>query len=189
MNVSWEGNATMSGDVVVDDGSSYTKDLMETARKMHYVSSGIIAPVLVLLGIIGNALSIIVWRKKSLRSSTGAYLVAQGVNDIGVLSFFFVTDTLIMLFPEIKTRYEFGVFHAYIGYPIFYFFVVNSIWTLVGVTVDRYILVCWIDQSKVRQRHLKHLTMTHAIGFSFKYCKLKQLFRICLCFLKTMIEY
>lgn len=148
-NVSTEVNSTtMSKD------QSYVTDVIETAEKMHYISSGFCIPILVCVGIVGNILSIIVWQRKPLRSSTGLYLIAQAVNDMGVLVFVFLTDSLVVLFPAIKTTYQFGVFHSYIGYPVFYFFVVNSIWTLVGVTVDRYIQVCWITQAKVSKIHI-----------------------------------
>lgn len=142
-------NESLGNVTTMSKDQSYVNDVIATAEKMHYITSGFCTPVLMIVGIIGNILSIVVWRKKSLRSSTGLYLIAQAVNDIGVLVFVFVSDSLPILFPEIKTSYQFGVFHSYIGYPIFYFFVVNSIWTLVGVTVDRYIQVCWITQAKV----------------------------------------
>jgi hypothetical protein len=138
----------VNGSTAIKD-QSYVNEVIETAEKMHYISSGICVPIFMVIGIIGNLLSIIVWRKKPLRSSTGLYLIAQAINDIGVLVFVFLSDSLVMLFPTLKSRYQFGVFHSYIGFPIFYFFVVNSIWTLVGVTVDRYIQVCWITQAKV----------------------------------------
>lgn len=142
-------NADQVADVIMELDKSFAQNIMAVAQKMHYITSAYCGPVLMVLGVIGNVLSIMVWQKKSMSSSTGVYLIAQAVNDIGVLVFFFLTDSLMVLLPSVKTYYSFGVFHVYIGWPMFYFFVVNSIWTLVGVTVDRYIKVCWINQSKV----------------------------------------
>ncbi|WAQ96192.1 FMAR-like protein [Mya arenaria] len=132
-----------------DTGHILSHEVMLTARQMHHITSAYIGPVFLVLGLFGNLLSIVIWRKKLMKSSTGTYLIAQAVNDIGVLIFFFLTDSLIELAPWVKMSNIFGVVYAYIGYPMFYFFVVNSIWTLVGVTIDRYVQVCWIDQAKI----------------------------------------
>ena len=54
-----------------------------------------------------------------------------------------------MLYPEIKNDPVYAVFFAYLGYPWFFLFVILSIWYLVGVTVDRFIMVCLITKAKV----------------------------------------
>jgi len=135
--------------VMMGSEMSHKHDIMSAAKKMHYITSSYCGPVFIILGLIGNVFSMIIWKKKAMSCSTGVYLFAQAMNDIGVLIFFFFTDCLLVLAPSVKYSYTFGVFHAYIGWPMFYFFVINSIWTLVGVTVDRYIKVCWINQSQV----------------------------------------
>jgi hypothetical protein len=128
--------------------------------------------------------------------------IKQTFAHIIALLFFFFTDTVVMLEPEVKKHYSYGVFYSYIGYPMIiervfpirpmttkteptttllyqcitlatftissvlsvfptptgivvfgypmaYLSVIISIWMTVGVTVDRYILVCWIRYSKV----------------------------------------
>ena len=80
---------------------------------------------------------------------TGVYLIGLAIADVGVLVFFFVSDSLEQLRPELDTNDTYAVFYSYIGYPLFYLCVVCSIWTTVGVTVDRYIQVCWIARAKV----------------------------------------
>ncbi len=126
-----------------------TDEMVNVARVMHWYSSVVVGSVFVVIGLIGNTLSIIVWNRKPLRCSTGTYLVCQALSHIIALLFFFFTDTVVMLEPEVKKHYFYGVFYSYIGYPMAYLSVIISIWMTVGVTVDRYILVCWIRYSKV----------------------------------------
>lgn len=131
------------------DPRSEADDIMAVAKKMHWVTSSIFGCIFVIMGLVGNILSILIWSRKSMRSSTGIYLIAQAVADMGLLVFFFITDSLPMMAPPVKSSYAFGVFFSYIGYPIFFLFVVWSIWMTVGVTVDRYIQVCWFVKAKV----------------------------------------
>ena len=122
---------------------------METAKKMHFITSVWIGTIFFVFGTLGNILSIVIWLRKPLRTSTGTYLIGLAIADIGVLFFFFITDSIKMLHPELETNYSYAVFFSYIGYPIFFLAVICSIWFTVGVTVDRYIQVCWISYSKV----------------------------------------
>lgn len=123
-------------------------ETMAMAKKMHWVSSVVFGTIFMAIGLTGNTLSIMVWRRKSMKCSTGTYLIAQALVDSGVLLLFFVADTIMMIWPEVKTSYAYGSFYAYFAYPIFFLFVVCSIWMTVGVTVDRYIQVCWITHAK-----------------------------------------
>ncbi|KAK3091717.1 hypothetical protein FSP39_022110 [Pinctada imbricata] len=123
-------------------------DIMAMAKKMHWTTSTIFGTVFLIIGLIGNTLSLLVWNRKSMQSSTGYYLIAQAIADITVLVFFYLTDSIKMIDPAITTSYAYGVFFAYIGYPVFFLGVVVSIWMTVGVTVDRYIQVCWIHRAK-----------------------------------------
>ena len=147
--------------------SGIAEDIMAVAEKMHWITSSFAGTVFLILGFVGNILSLLIWSKKAKKSSTELYLIAQAINDIGVLIFFFLTDSLIMIQPAFKESYAYGVFYSYVGFPIFYFFIVNSIWTLVGVTVDRYINVCWYKQAKVSgMGHWN--TECHFMEFSLK---------------------
>lgn len=129
--------------------SSTTKDTsMEMAEKMHFVTSAIVGTIFVIVGITGNILSISVWRRPKMRSSTGTYLIGQAIADMGLLFFFFITESIPKMAPEVLTTHSYGVFFSYIGFPIFFLFVICSIWFTVGVTVDRYIQVCWISKSR-----------------------------------------
>ncbi|XP_061180940.1 FMRFamide receptor-like [Saccostrea echinata] len=147
------GNSTIAGFTdsgvrTVTDAPNVADDVMAVAKKMHWVTSTIFGCIFVIIGLIGNIFSILIWSRKSMRSSTGIYLIAQALADMGLLIFFFITDSLPMMAPSVKASYAFGVFFSYIGYPIFFLFVVWSIWMTVGVTVDRYIQVCWFTKAK-----------------------------------------
>ncbi|KAK7475812.1 hypothetical protein BaRGS_00032958 [Batillaria attramentaria] len=84
-----------------------------------------------------------------MKSSTGRYLTALAVADCGVLLWFFLTDSVKMFAPEVVNSVAYAVFFSYLGYPVFFLFVVCSIWFMVGVTVDRFIMVCLITKAKV----------------------------------------
>ena len=143
--------STTTSDVVsmVSDDKGHMMDAMDIATHMHWVSSVIVGLVCIVVGIFGNTISMIIWRRKSCRSSTGNYLFAQAIADSGLLVLFLLTDTIVMMAPSIKTIYAYGVFYSYIGYPLLYLFIICSIWLTVGVTVDRYIMVCWIRAAPV----------------------------------------
>ncbi|XP_056021925.1 FMRFamide receptor-like isoform X2 [Ostrea edulis] len=123
-------------------------DAMAVAKKMHWVTSSIVALIFVVIGIGGNVLSLIIWSKTSMRSSTGTYLIFQAIADVSVLVFFVLYDSIGQINPDILGQKSYGEFYAYFGYPFFFLSVIVSIWMLVGVTVDRYIQVCWPHKSQ-----------------------------------------
>ncbi|GFN76151.1 FMRFamide receptor [Plakobranchus ocellatus] len=116
--------------------------------ELNYIMSAVVGPIICFIGMAGNVLSIITWSRPKMRSSTGRYLTAQAVADFAVLLFFILVDSLQVWHPDAKYNIVYGLFFCYIGYPGIFFAVVCSIWYTVGVTVDRYILVCWITKAK-----------------------------------------
>lgn len=110
----------------------------------------ILGTLFICLGLCGNVLSILVWKRQRMRCSTGTYLIGQAIADICLLVFFFLTESLPSLSPDVTDSYSFGVFFSYVGYPFFYFFLVCSIWFTVGVTIDRFIQIQWPIKGKVR---------------------------------------
>ncbi|KAK7098657.1 FMRFamide receptor-like [Littorina saxatilis] len=122
--------------------------MLTTAQRMHWAASAVIGPIFVVLGLIGNIFSLIIWTRPHMRSSTGRYLTALAIADMGVLIWFILVDTLRSLHPELENDQAYAAFFAYLGYPVFFLFVVCSIWFMVGVTVDRFIMVCLITKAK-----------------------------------------
>ena len=143
------GNLTITTDLMLVEKTNNMAEMLRVAKTMHWYSSVVFGIAFVVVGLFGNILSLIVWSRRSLRSSSGTYLIAQAAADASLLVTFFLTDSLPEMYPDIKKSYSYGVFYSYFGYPTFFFAVIMSIWILVGVTVDRYIQVCWISQSKV----------------------------------------
>ncbi|KAH3839842.1 probable G-protein coupled receptor 139 [Dreissena polymorpha] len=145
-------NTTIVNNVSVTDGSVEQAVAMgmgmEITDKIHFVTSAIIGPIFICLGLVGNILSMLVWRRWKMRSSTGTYLIGQAIADMGLLVFFMLTDSILMFRHSIASSSTFGAFYAFVGYPLFFLFLLCSIWFTVGVTVDRYIQVCWINKAK-----------------------------------------
>ena len=69
--------------------------------------------------------------------------------DSGVLLFFILHDTLPAVHPSLKSIYEYAAFYSWVAYPLFYFFVVASIWMMIGVTINRYIMVAFPTKVRV----------------------------------------
>ncbi|XP_005097278.2 G-protein coupled receptor daf-37 [Aplysia californica] len=143
----------------VDEISKNMNKEMEAPMKidqyLHYLMSAIVGPIVCILGLIGNVLSLITWCRPGMRSSTGRYLTGQAVADFGVLLFFLLCDSVQFWAPSVGNSEVYGVFFCYIGYPFFFLTIICSIWFTVGVTVDRYIMVCWLTKAKrlCNERH------------------------------------
>ncbi|KAK3101677.1 hypothetical protein FSP39_005393 [Pinctada imbricata] len=110
-----------------------------------YYLMGIGAMTLCSLGIIGNALSIIVLTRRVMRSSTYSYLTALAISDT-----FFLLFTMIICLRDTKkpVRNEFQTVEPYYAYlfpyihPLAVTFQITSIWLTMAFTVDRYIMIC-----------------------------------------------
>ncbi|CAG5118062.1 unnamed protein product [Candidula unifasciata] len=115
---------------------------------VHFVLKAIVGPIICLFGLMGNTLSILTWRRPGMSSSTGRYLTGQAIANICFLLMFLLCDSLQLWCPSVKQAVVYGAFFSYFGFPMFYFSVICSIWFTVGLTVDRYIMVCWITKAK-----------------------------------------
>ena len=87
---------------------------------------------------IGNSLSIITWnnliqRKSVGNRSTASYIIAMRICDNRLLIFFLLTETLSTSFPHVKKYYAYAVFFSWFAYPLFFIFLVASIWLATAV--------------------------------------------------------
>lgn len=119
---------------------------MVDAARLHWIFSVPVGIVICMIGLIGNIISICIWRKimKSKRTgntATTIYLITLGIVDSGLLVFFLITDTIPANHPALKKTFSYSAFFSYFGYPIFFFFIFASIWVMIGVTVTRFIMV------------------------------------------------
>ena len=113
---------------------------------MHWVSSVPLGVTISIIGLLGNVASVYIWyrilkKKIDSSSSTSIYLIALGIVDCCLLLFFMLTNSLPSGTPSIAQNYAFAAFYSYFGFPLLYFFIVASIWLLVGVTFSRLIIV------------------------------------------------
>ena len=120
--------------------------LQASAAVMHWISSVPLGLSICLSGIFGNGLSVYIWQrilKKNIEriSSTTIYLITLGVVDTLLLFFFILTNSIPSGIPEVVNSYAYAAFFSYICFPLLYFFIVSSIWLLVGVTISRFIMV------------------------------------------------
>ena len=102
--------------------------------------------ILCVLGLTGNTISVIVWmkmirKKLTSTSSTSIFLIALAIVDSGLLLFFFLTTSIKSISPALSHQCSFNMFFAHFGFPMFFFHIVTSIWLVVGVAINRLIVV------------------------------------------------
>lgn len=109
---------------------------------LNAVVNGVLTNIVVVLGLIGNLLTIIILSQRAMRSSTNYYLSALAIWDSVVL---ICTLLLIGLRPlPNMDGFEHNV-HPYIVsyvYPLALIAQTATIWLTVSFTVERYIAVC-----------------------------------------------
>lgn len=99
-----------------------------------------------MLGLIGNVLSLIVWRKitkkrEDFHKSAGFYLITLALIHSGLLLCFLSFETLPKMIPQLKNNIKFIIFSCYFGFPMYFFFFIASIWMLISITVNRFVIV------------------------------------------------
>ncbi|XP_076080037.1 cysteinyl leukotriene receptor 2-like [Mytilus galloprovincialis] len=105
-------------------------------------------PIIIVVGILGNTLSLNVFLSRNLRSlSSSTYLAALSVSDLFILTFYVTVEWLrrglTFLFPGSNVRFldvngmcEFQLYISYVSRFM-------SSWLLVAFTVERYIGICF----------------------------------------------
>ena len=125
-----------------------------------------------LLGILGNILSVIVWNRVVRNNiqgnaSTATYLIALGICDIGYLVFFILSESLPTAVENIKTSYSYSAFFSWIAHPLLHIFLIGSIWLVVSVTVNRWVLITFPNRGKyLYSKTRTHISIVFIILFS-----------------------
>ncbi|XP_069125196.1 FMRFamide receptor-like [Argopecten irradians] len=136
-------NLSYGGKYIQDTGNS--TDQLD-AFYMQYMCNGIALPIISVLGVIGNILTMMVLWRKEMQSTTILFLCALVLTDTGI----------IIVACVALTPYSISLFHPELWYykdviyPNLYtpvFFLIMSIqqcnvWITVSVSVERYIAIC-----------------------------------------------
>ena len=121
--------------------------------------------ILCVAGIIGNILSLIIWRRLRMRSgvrniSTTTYFMILSAVDIGVLVMSIIVMTLPYADVSLFKSRSFAVFFSYIGHPLHFFIIFISCFIVVAMSVDRVRLVF-----RPFSRCNKNQQIVYTIGF------------------------
>jgi len=99
-----------------------------------------------ILGIIGNIIGAIAWRRlckihSGSAKNASVYLVAFSVINSILLTCFLTYEGVPEIWPKLKGNIVFVRYYCFIGYPLYSFLVLASIWILVGMIFNRFIMV------------------------------------------------
>jgi len=119
---------------------------MVDAAHLDWIVSGPVGITICFVGLIGNVISIYAWyrimkTKRSGGTATGIYLITLGIVDSGLLFFFLICCSLPATSKTVEHTYAYAFLFSYFGFPIFSFFIIASIWIMVGVTVTSLIML------------------------------------------------
>lgn len=125
-------------------GPSVTMDAYETFYyRAQYITGLVFYPILCILGMTGNIMSIIVMSQKQMRSSTNTYLFALAISDLIKLFVDFLYFTVILLNQiDTSTGNKAYVFLYPYAHYIFNASLCVSAWLIVSVAMERYVYVC-----------------------------------------------
>lgn len=104
------------------------------------VAYGVIAPVVITVGMVGNILTILLLRKPQFRGVTYTYFLALAVSDL--LSLFFSISLMVHLVQVATRAYSTAVWYSYFEILFVNAPMSASVLIVVCVTVDRFFSVC-----------------------------------------------
>lgn len=112
----------------------------EAGDCVERVVMGYLALAIILLGMVGNGLSMVVLTRKSMHTSTNCYLLALAIWDTVVI----VCTLLLMTLPTLSPDFRRHVmpYVVVVVYPLALTAQMSTLWLTVSFTVERYIAVC-----------------------------------------------
>ena len=140
MEVDGDDTRTMSSAAAVVDTQPSAEHVHAT---LIYVTDGILTNVVVLAGLLANALTLVVLSRPSMHSSTNSYLSALAVCDSVVLACSALLIGIPALPPShVVRQYVHGGPYAYVlayVYPLALVAQTATVWLTVSFAVERYI--------------------------------------------------
>lgn len=108
----------------------------ETIAAINYVAYGIIANIIVGVGIVGHILSLIVLASPDLTGVMYTYLIALAMSNLSaLLTAIFPLDFLAK--KKQTEHYLMAFFHAHVGVPLLNTFMGSSVYIMICTTVNR----------------------------------------------------
>ncbi|XP_068229096.1 FMRFamide receptor-like [Palaemon carinicauda] len=140
-----ESDELPNGQDLDDDISDPYKAFLTCSR---YVVQRILVPLVLVVGVLGNAITIVVLTRRQMRSSTNNYLTALAISDLLYLVFIFSLS--IRHHPGMNSPHHWIYWH-YFRYALWLTDASSStsIWLTVTFTIERYIAVCHPIKGKV----------------------------------------
>lgn len=142
-NGSWLSNVPSgSSDQIVDPY------LVEFQERSRFWVQRVLVPIIMIIGVIGNTMTIFIMTQRRMRSSTNWYLAALAIFDMCYLVFSFILS--IQHYPHIHDA------HFYFYWKLWPYLITftdassnSSVWITVTFTIERYIAVCYPMKGKV----------------------------------------
>lgn len=115
-------------------------------EELMFVFWGILIPIIALVGIIGNTLTILVLWRREMKSTTIYFLRTLVVTDMGIICGGVMGLSIIAVTQRDPDMWRFNdVVYPHIYTPINYLVMtlqMINVWVTVAVTVERYIAIC-----------------------------------------------